>query len=84
MSATIRSAPPTPSHRAVPAVRYAVEGRPFVRVERLQRRKSIQFGLGATTGPVSDLWLFDEPLGSANVASIEPVAESNRSRITET
>jgi len=36
-----------------------------------------KFPIGGTTGPVSDLWLFDEPLGLANVASIEPVAESN-------
>jgi len=40
--------------------------------------------MGSTTVPVSDFWLFDEPLGSVNVASIELAAEINRSRFTET
>ncbi len=38
-----------------------------------------KFPMGGTTGSVSDLWLFDEPLGLANVAPIEPAAGNSGS-----
>ena len=60
-----------------PFVMRLKDGRSFA-VKDSREVSLFNLAMGATTGPVLDLWLFDEPLGSANVASIEPAAESKQ------